>query len=208
MSVYLYDEAVVNQLRKITGDDRIHVIDPSQSISFLAQFDKDKVELPAIVVSRGLVRLLDYRNQAVALKGQTARRNSDDNLYVKAQLIPMRVEWNIDIFTVDRYTCDEIVRELVFYFTTRPRFEITVPYDLDIVQNFDVLLSQDIVDNSDLVEFPNTGERFRETLTIYTENAHMYTSHKQYPTVTKSDVVDIRDSKINKGDEHVCQESL
>lgn len=197
MSAYLYDEAVVNKLREVTGDSRIHVISPDQSISFLAQFDNDRVELPAVVVSRNSVNLLDYRNQAVALKGQSVRRGSEDNLYVKAQLIPMRVEWSIDIYTVDRYSCDEIVRELVFFFTTCPRFEVKVPYQLDIIQNFDVLLSSEIVDNTDLLEFPNTGEKFRETLTIYTENAHMFYSHKQYPTVTKPDVSDV--IKNNKG---------
>lgn len=191
MSAYLYDEVLVNKLREITGDSRIHIIDPNQAVSFLAQFDNDKVDLPAVVVSRGSIRLLDYRNQVVALKGQSVRRNSDDNLYVKAQLIPMRIDWNIDIFTVDRYTCDEIVRELVFYFTQQPRFEVRIPYQLDIVQNFDVLISPDIVDNSDLIEFPNIGERFRETLSIYTENAHMYSSHRQYSTRTLPDVTNI-----------------
>lgn len=191
MSVYLYDESVVNRLREITQDQRIHIIDPNQAVTFLAQFDYDKVNLPAIVVSRGPVQLLDYRNQVVALKGQTVRRNSDNNLYVKAQLIPMRIEWNIDVFTVDRYSCDEIVRELVFYFTQQPRFEVKVPYDLNIIQNFDVLLDTSIVDNTDLINFPNTGERFRETLTIYTENAHMYSSHRQYPTSTQPEVVEI-----------------
>ena len=195
MSVYLYDEAVVSKLREITDDSRIHIIDPTQVVSFLAEFANDKVRLPAIMLSRGQVRLLDYRNQVVTLKGQSVRRNAEDNLYVKAQLIPMRIEWNIDVFTVDRYTCDEIVRELVFYFATHPCLEVKVPYQLDIVQNFDVFLLQDIVDNTDLIEFPNTGERFRETITIYTENAHMYSSSRQYPTlvVPKSQEVDEND---------------
>lgn len=199
MSAYLYDNAVVDCLRKVVGDERIHIISPDQAISFLAQFDGDKVKLPAIVVSRGPISLQDYRNQVVALKGQTAKQN-DDNLIVKAQLIPMRMEWNLDIITVDRYTCDEIVRELVYYFTINPRFEVTVPYQLDIPQNFDVLLSPEIVDNSDLLEFPNTGEKFRTTLTIYTENAHMYYSHQQYPVLVTSETRDATDT-INKGDE-------
>lgn len=185
MSAYLYDNAVVDCLRKVVGDERIHIINPDHAISFLAQFDQDEVQLPAIVVSRGPISLQDYRNQVVALKGQTAHRG-DDNLIVKAQLIPMRMEWSIDIITVDRYTCDEIVRELVYYFAINPRFEITVPYQLDIPQNFDILLSPEIVDNSDLLEFPNTGEKFRTTLTIYTENAHMYYSHQQYPVIVSS----------------------
>lgn len=187
MSVYLYDEALVKQMRKITGDDRIHIVDPDSAISFFAQFDKDKVEFPAIVISRGAVTLNDYRNQVVALKGQSARID-ENNLVVKAKLIPIRIEWTIDVFAVDRFTCDEIIRELVFYFITYPRFEVQVPYQLDIPQNFDIFVSSNIEDNSDLVEFPNRGEYFRETITVWTDNAHFYSSHRQYPTKTTSDV--------------------
>lgn len=180
MSAYLYDQALVEQLRQVVGDERIHIISPDKAIDFLAQFSGDKTQLPAIVLSRGPISLLDYRNQVVSLKGQTAKR-TDQNLITKARLLPMRMEWNIDVITVGRYECDEIVRELVFYFTTSPRFEVKVPYQLDIVQNFDVLLSSDIADNTDLLEFSNSGEKFRETLTIYTENAHMYHSCNIYP---------------------------
>lgn len=187
MSVYLYDESLTESLKKITGDSRIHVINPDQAFDFLAQFDQDRVELPAVVLSRRNVSLLDYRNQVVALKGQTAKVK-DNNLIVKAKLIPMRIEWNIDVFTVDRYSCDEIIRELVFYFTSKPRFEVKVPYQLDIVQNFDVILSPEITDNTDLVEFPSRGEFFRETLSIWTENAHMFSSQLQYPVYSTSDV--------------------
>lgn len=198
MSVYLYDEAVVKRLREITGDSRIHVIDPNEAISFLAQFDKDKVKLPAVVLSRGPVNLLDYRNQPVALKGQLAKV-TDDNLLVKAQLVPLRIQWNIDVYTVDRFSCDEIIREIVFYFIVHPRFEVEVPYELEIPQNFDVFVSSDIEDNSDLIEFPNRGEYFRETLTIYTENAHFFSSHRQYPAYKRITGVDI--NNYNKGDE-------
>lgn len=184
MSAYLYDEAIIERLRKITGDDRITIVPPELAINFLAQIDKDKVEFPAIVLSRGAITLNDTRNQVALLKGQTARFNSD-NTVSKAKLIPMRMEWTINVYAVDRYSCDEIVRELVFYFATYPRFEVKVPYDLDIPQNFDVLLDPEIVDNSDLVEFPNTGNLFRETLTIYTENAHLYASGKIYLTRVK-----------------------
>lgn len=200
MSAYLYDQAVVDRLRKITGDGRIHVIDPDQAVTFLAQFSKDKVKFPAIVLSRKSVSLLDYKNQVVALKGQTARVG-EDNILVKAKLIPMRIEWNLDIYTVDRYSCDEIVRELIFYFTSSPRFEVEVPYQLDIKQNFDVFLSPEIADNTDLIEFPNRGEFFRETLSLWTENAHMFSSHRQYQTFTMPDV-DANKNKSNlKGDE-------
>lgn len=190
MSFYLYDEALVNSLKEITGDSRIHIVPPEQSISFVAQFDKDKVDYPLIVVSRAPQIVLNgsLYNQVSALKGQTVRLNSEENTVSKVKLIPIRIDWNIDIYAVDRYTCDEIVRELVFYFITYPRFQVNVPYGLDIDQNFDVFLSPEISDNSDLVEFPNTGELFRETISVYTENAHLYSSHRQYLTRVSPDV--------------------
>lgn len=199
MSVHLYEEALVERLRQITGDGRIHVITPDSAIRYFALFDKDKVQLPAVVISRGAVSLQDYRNQAVSLKGQTARVNGEGYV-VKAKLIPARFEWQIDVFAADRYTCDEIIRELIFYFITYPRFEVKVPYDLGISQNFDVLLQPSIEDNSDLVEFPSRGECYRETITIYTENGHFFSSGKQYPVYSKNSDVDTL-NKSNKGDE-------
>jgi hypothetical protein len=187
MSFYLYDEALVDRLRKITGDDRIHIVHPDQSVSFLAQFDKDKVQFPVIVVTRAPSATINPPNQVAVLKGQSVRIN-EDNTASKIKLIPMRLEWSIDVYAVDRYTCDEIVRELIFYFTTYPRFQVKVPYDLDVPQNFDVLLGTEVVDNTDLTEFPNTGELFRETISVYTENAHLYASKRQYLTKVKSDV--------------------
>lgn len=187
MSIYLYEESIVNELREITGDDRIHIITPSQSISFLAQYDKDKVTYPSIVMSRGPINLGEYKNQVQRLKGETSNIDQD-NYVVKAQLIDVRISWNLDIYTVDRYTNDEICRELIFYFTTHPRFTVKIPYGLDISQNFDIFVSDDVVDNTDLTEFPNTGEFFRTTITIYTENAHLFSSHKQYQVIGRPDV--------------------
>lgn len=197
MSVYLYEESLVKALREVTGDERIHIVSPDKSIEFFAQFDKDKTKYPAIVLSRGPLSLLEYQNQPVKLKGQTANIDKE-NYVVKAQLLNFRMSWNVDIYAVDRYTCDEILRELLFYFTMHPRFEVKVPYGLDIVQNFDVFIEDDITDNTDLVDFNNTGEFFRETFTIYTENGHFYYSRRQYQVFGKPDVDII---KSNKGDE-------
>ena len=192
MSAYLFDQALVDRLCQITEDSRIHIVPPESAIDFLAQFDKDKVEFPAIVVTRGSITLNDTRNQYALLKGQTTRLNPD-NTASKMKLIPMRMEWSINVYAVDRYSCDEIIRELVFYFMTYPRFQVKVPYDLDVAQNFDILVDPEIVDNSDLVEFPNHGTLFRETITVYTENAHLYSSGKIYLTKI---IPDVEDNKL------------
>lgn len=200
MSAYLYDEALVSRLRKITDDQRIHIIPPEQMIDFTAQVSEDKVVFPAISLVRRGVTLLDYRNQVAALKGETAYIDSD-NLIHKMRVIPMRIDWDINVYTVDRYSCDEIIRELVFYFITYPRFEVDVPYDINVPQNFDVFLSNDIVDNSDLLEFPNRGEYFRETISVWTENAHMFSTKLLYPVYSKVFI----DDKFIKDNHKLCE---
>jgi len=188
MSQYLYEKSLVERLRSVLDDDRVHIIDPDKSISFLAEISKDKTKFPAVVLSRGPTTLSDYRNQYQTLKGQIAKIN-DNGSIKKLKLIEVRFQWQIDVFAVDRYTCDEIVRELVFFYMTYPRYTVKVPYGLDeLPQNFDVILSQDLQDNSDLMEFENRGEYFRETLTIYTENAHLYSSRDQMTTHVESEV--------------------
>lgn len=196
MSVYLYEEALIERFKEITGDDRISIIPPESSISFLAQIgSKDKVDFPAIVLTRGPVTINgDLRNQVQYLKGETSRYNKEDNTAVKARLIPIKINWTVNVYAVDRRTCDEIIRELVFFFMTKPRFYAQIPYDLGINQNFDVILDDEIADNSDLVEFPEHGELFRETLSIHTDNAHFYSSKRQYLTKAETSV----DPDLNK----------
>lgn len=188
MSVYLYDEALVKSIRKVTGDERIHVVPPENAISFLATISKDKVVYPAIVISRSSVSLNDTKNQYAYLKGETVRIE-EDNTAVKIKLIPMTIEWSINVFAVSRFDCDEIIRELIFYLISHPRQVVKVPYNNDVFQNFDLILNDEIVDNSDLINSVNIGEYFRETISVYTENAHMFSSGKIYLSKVDPDVI-------------------
>ena len=193
MSVYLYDEALVDGIKSVTGDNRIRIVPPENTTSFLAQIDKDNVNYPAILLRRGPIQIVEpMRNQYSMLKGETVRYNSEENTATKVKTLPIRIEWDVDVYAADRKTCDEIVRELVWFFTTYPRFSVKIPYGLDITQNFDISLDPNIEDNTDLLGFASTGELFRETLSIYTENAHYYTAQRQYLTKVKPEVEDIK----------------
>lgn len=192
MSANLYDTALVNKLQDVAGDSRIRIVPPENATAFLAQIDKDNVSYPAILLKRTTVQIVEEaRNQYAMLKGQTAKYNADDNTVTKARVIPVRINWDIDVYAADRNTCDEIVRELVWFFTVYPRFTVKIPYGLDIEQNFDIMLDPEIVDNTDLLGFDSTGELFRETLSVHTENAHFYSAQRQYLTKVKPDVENI-----------------
>ena len=191
MSVYLYEEALVERLRNVIHDDRVHIISPDLTSSFLAQFDKDKNHYPAITLTRNSVGIVkEMKNLPLMLKGNTSTVR--DGLIQKARLIPMRIEWSLNIYAVDRYTCDEIVRELVFYFITQPKFYVKVPYGLDIEQEFDIILDSDIADNTDLNDFDDKGELFRNTLNLWTDNAYLFSQGLNYPINVEPEIGTIK----------------
>jgi len=187
MSIYLYEESLINELRKITKDTRVNIVSPELTSSFLAQVGKDKNIYPAVLLTRNSAEIVkELTSLPTVLKGDTA--TVKDNLVQKAKFITVRVEWSLNVYAVDRFTCDEIIRELLFYFYTYPKFYVQIPYGLDIRQEFDVLLNPDITDNTDLNGFDDKGELFRETLTIWSDNVHLFSRGSQYIVNVESEV--------------------
>lgn len=180
MSVKAYDDAIIDKFRSIFNDDTIYILPVENAIRFSAQLNRDNVRFPMISTTRlgYSIRQSDV-NYAAKMFGSFATRDGKDN-NVFAQSIPIRIEYQMDVFTVDRESCDAIVRELIFFFMQHPTLVAHFEYGLDIDQNFNLFLNEEIVDNSDTVEHINNGVMFRNTLTFYTDDARLF-RHKKYP---------------------------
>lgn len=179
MSAYLYDEAIISNLREITGDGRIHITPVSRAMDVIPRIDDDKFTLPLITVTRTGWRILsDNNNHSARYEGDVVEiKPLNDNVRVKrVQFIPMRLEYSIDIWTRTRRENDEIVRELFWYYLVSPTLTVTVPYELDFEHNFNVFIEEDVEDNSDIAGQPDHGEYFRQTLRIYTDDAKLWKS--------------------------------
>lgn len=173
MSFGCYDTAIIDNFRKVFDNDSVYILPVEDAFRFVAQLNRDKFELPVISTTRLGIQILSSQvNQAQKTKGFLVRRDgANNNTFV--QVIPIRIEYQIDIFTVDRASCDEITRELIFYFYQNPTLVAHFDYGLDIDHNFNLFLNEDIVDNSDTLEHVNTGVKFRNTLTFYTDDAKL-----------------------------------
>lgn len=179
MSVKCYDDAIVAEFRKLFNDNTISIIPPENAIRHISQLQKDNVRFPMISIMRtGYSIVSSNVNHTAKMIGSfTIRDGKNNNIF--AQTIPIRIEYQLDIFTVERWTCDEISRELIFYFYQSPTLVAHFPYGLDIDHNFNLFLEDDITDNSDTVEHINKGVMFRNTLTFYTDDARLFHSLKQ-----------------------------
>lgn len=196
MSVKCYDDAIVEQFRELFRDSTISIIPPENAIRHIAQLRQDNVKFPMISIMRSGYSIVSSNvNHTAKMTGSFTTRDGNNN-NVFAQTIPIRIEYQLDVFTVDRWSCDEIIRELIFYFYQSPTLVAHFDYGLNIDHNFNIFLEDDVVDNSDTVEHVNTGVMFRNTLTFYTDDARLFHSSKQIQGEVVASVDILKSKKI------------
>ena len=192
MSVKSYDDAIIDKFREIFNDETISILPVENAIRFSAQLRKDDVTFPMISTTRlgYSLRNSDVNFNAKMIGGFVGRNGLNDNIF--EQVLPIRIEYQLDVFTVDRESCDEIVRELVFFLHQHPTLKAHFEYGLDVDHNFNLFLNDDIVDNSDTVDHYDKGVLFRNTLTFYTDDAVLVRSKKQKQGDIKASVKPMR----------------
>jgi len=197
MSVYKYDEAIVRDLRHILQDNRIHIVPPENVFRLLARIDKDTIELPAVSISRRGWSLSGSRPHTMKFDGTLLVHVKDDDTntdkYVNLQAIPMSIMYQMDVWTKTREENDNIMRELIFYYSTHPTLNVEIPYgskdNVPYHHKFNIFFMEDIEDNSDIVNHMNRGEYFRQTISFYTDDAYLWKSTSRGPTVIDVDVL-------------------
>lgn len=188
MSAYLYDEAVVADLRRIIGDNRISIMSTQRAFDIIPRIDEDKFTLPIITLTRtGWTIRTDHHSHSAKYEGGLAGIEYDPNKYCdinikRVQFVDMTINYSLDVWTRYRQENDEIIRELYWYYLTSPTLDITVPYDLDFDHHFNLFVEPDIEDNSDIAEHMNKGEYFRQTINLYTDDAKLWKSTSRGPT--------------------------
>lgn len=189
MSVNLYDKALIDHFRDIFDDSRIHILPVEQAIRFTAQLRQDNVIFPLISTNRlGYSIKLSEVNFHGLRNGGFQNRNAD-NTKTFAQIIPIRINYQVDVFTVSKAQGDELLRELIFHIMLHPTLQVEIPYKLDMEHNFNIFLESDIVDNSDTVEHVNKGVLFRNTITLYTDDAYLFKSRNELQGKVEADVI-------------------
>jgi hypothetical protein len=192
--IYLYDEAIVNKFRTIFDDSRITVQPPENAIRYVAQLSEDDVSFPLISLNRTAwsIRAGDI-SWAQSRTGIANRVNSDNTISVM-RAIPIRLEYQLDIYTVDRLTNDEIYRELIFYFIKHPTLEVDIPYTVDGKHVFNLDINPDITDNSDTVEHVNKGVLYRYTSAWVVKDAYLFEGTDEYNRVARIQLKDKEES--------------
>lgn len=180
--MYLYDEALEAKLKAWLNDPKINIRTTETMFEVQADLDNDRVMLPAV----GLIRLpIEIRNTNKNTHTAEGAKLIYDKTRVnieKLNYVPIRLHYQLNIYTVTRRENDELTRQLIFKIINTPKGIIELPYEnCHIKHQFNIRLGSEWQDNSDLANHKNTGQLFISTLDIWVDDAALFSYNVKEP---------------------------
>lgn len=201
VSVYAYDRAIVEdfkarfnkqEIKDSKVNDTVQIGPADQMFSILGQMNDDQVIMPFISLERLDWQLnLDRQGFQTFIGEEVYTRLGPDNLptEIRAQVIPITINYRLSVWTEDRVTNDAIIRELLFYYHLRPSLMVYVGHGLNMAHKFNIYFNSGIEDNSDIANHGNRGQYFRQDLTFYTDDAYLWRANWQNKVAIQPNLV-------------------
>lgn len=194
MAIRYYDDAIVQKLKSWIPDNGVlRVLKPDETkrlFETLADDTNDKpVKLPLITLTRdkdievlrttkswrsfdGIRMITDnaeYDDAVSNVTGTIADKTAVLNV------IPIRVNYKIDIYTKEFEEGDEYVRNFVFKLVNNPTFTIEIPYqNLDYQHTANLRVMSTISDTSDISEHLFPGQFTRWTIGLELQDGFLF----------------------------------
>lgn len=179
MACRYYDDLIVGKLKKWLPDNStLRVLKPDESkrlFELTADDNKDgKFQLPLIAVSRNndIELLLNVKNPK-SFDGLKLASTEDGTLQMN--VIPIRIQYNLDIYTKTFEECDEYVRSFLFKLINNPVIKIEIPYNnthIEHIANIRVLST--VSDTSAISERIFSGQFTRYTIQLEIQDAFLF----------------------------------
>ena len=179
MGVRFYDDALVEKIRNWTKNSQsLKILKPEESTRFF-EMSLDEVKdkaltLPLISISRDKsIDILNMQKQAKTFDGYAAYKA--ERTVIPINVVPIRISYQIDIYTKTMIEADEYIRNFVFNFINYPKLEISLPYnDLEVRHESMIYLDSTISDNSDIKEHLFSDQFVRFTLKLVIDDAYLF----------------------------------
>lgn len=190
VSVYAYDRAIVEDFRarfknsdpKNKVNENVQIGSPELMFNILGSLEEDNVVMPFISLQR-LDWNLNMDRQGfqtfIGDKVYTRLGVDDKPTQVRAQVIPITINYRLSVWSVDRITNDALVDELLWYYHLRPSLMVYVGKGMNVAHKFNIYFNSGIEDNSDIANHINRGTYFRQDLTFYTDDAYLWRANWQ-----------------------------
>lgn len=185
MGIRLYDEALVQKIQNWVKDPNLQILKPDEATRFfemtLDQKRDAPIHLPLISINRDRnIEIQNVQKQPRTFSG--FNQSTKEEVMIPADIIPINISYQIDIYTKGMVEADEYIRNFVFNFINYPRLTINIPYNNFNVEHVaDIHLDPNIADNSDIKEHLFADEFVRFTLKINIDHAYLFSLPKNEP---------------------------
>lgn len=169
--IYLYDNAITQDLRdsfdtRMSGTPAVRVIDPEESIGLAAQLQNDQIQFPIISVNRVPNWTIDKnrRNFTAAKRGVLAGIETSTNNFYYERSMPIELSYELSIITTRVADMDEIVKEILFKYSSMYFLSIRLPYECNRVVRFGVIVDDDNIERISTVKDSHQTGALHQTI--------------------------------------------
>lgn len=208
VGVYAYDMAIIKDLRarfNYTKDGKkktnniIQITNSENVFNIIGDIENDTIQFPIISLIRTGWQFTgsepEFLNNSGGLVGYMEGEKGERIKQVRLQAFPIQINYQLDIWTQNRYDNDVIAREFCWFYKQNPQLRVFIPHGLNITEPFNLFIEPEVVDNSDIAEHNSRGRYYRQTIGLYVDDAYLWKS-----SVTNVPGIDIVKFSIYTGD--------
>lgn len=200
MSLAAYDEGVLKYLKDAMNFDNIINSAESRAFGDVAEHtDKVKVKFPLISFWR-IANPVDFPggNFAMRHRGKIVQTDCTDQKGVRWRALPVKLTYQITIWSDRRREVDDIYRELMMYLMTdNPHIEVMME-GMEVPEKF-VLEVTDTDTTTDVDSFADRGRIYTQNILVDVPEAQLLFS-KEFPIASKIEprfvIIDGLDSEL------------
>lgn len=180
--LWIYDDAIVQDLINCINPDggmssTVKVLGEEGIMGILAQMQEDKIKFPAIFLERLAETPLDPKryNYTRLHKGVPAVLDTETNNLYLEKAAPIELTYNLHVMTTNTVDMDELVKELLFRYSSMYYVTAKVPYESDRKIRFGIAINPDtsISKKSGSSNYVESGKLYESIIELDCQGAVM-----------------------------------
>lgn len=179
MALRYYDDIIAAKLKKwIPENSNLRVLKPDESKRLFELTANDNADqafkMPFIALSRNNeIELLSTVKSQKSYDGLRIGRDEDKSILMN--VIPVRLNYQLDIYTKKYDEGDEYLRNFLFKLINNPKLVIDIPYNgVDIQHIANIRVQSNIADTSSISERIFSGQFTRWTIQFEVQDAFLF----------------------------------
>lgn len=171
--LYLYDNAICDDLNRSLGTDTVRVIDPEGAVDVIAQIKDDHIKFPIVVVTRDTEYSIDTSRMNFSLVhfGIPASIDQETNKIYNERVLPINLNYNLTVLATNTADMDELMKELIFKYIHQFFLTIKLPYESDRKIRFGISIEPgaNVSQSSGSVQYLQSGTLYQSILPLKCE---------------------------------------